>query len=516
MTRRRLVGSAFAAGLAACGPATSRRLDGAALGGALATRGHLVRQPLATRPGPTRKVDVLVVGAGVAGLSCAWKLARENFRGSVLVVDLDDAVGGTARAGEAGKIPYPWGAHYLTLPSPECSHVVDMLADLGVVTGFEDGRPIFHPRSLCLAPEERLFVRGRFVEGLWPTDLASADDERQRVAFEARCRELTGRVGADGRPAFAIPVAASSLDPSLRALAALDFETWLHQEGFTSPLLREYVDYCCRDDFGVRCGAVSAWAGLHYFCSRRPQPGDARDLGTHVLTWPAGNGWLCAGLRGRFPYPVQLASTVRAVEAGGRAWIERDGHVEGIDAQHVVLAVPEFVAARLLGRAPATTVDYAPWRVAQLHVSELPSSNGVPSAWDTVVHGARGLGYVNAAHQRGDYRGPSVLTYYEPVAHRAELGADWATAAESVLHDLRPAHPDLDAVVTRLDTWAWGHGTAVPAPGVHGLDGAGRPLLDALTATEGRVHHAHTGQSGLSLFEEASFHGVRVATEILA
>ncbi len=515
MTRRRLVGSAVAVGLAGCRAQPPPRLDGGNLGADLRARGHRVREPLLGRPAPTRRVDVLIVGAGVAGLACAWKLARENFEGSVLVVDLDAEIGGTATFGEASGLPYPWGAHYLTLPSPECTHVVEILLDLGVVTSFEDGRPVYDPRSLCLAPEERLFVRGRFVEGLWPGDIASADDERQRRAFEADCQAWTMRVGADGRPAFAIPVAAASLDPEIRALANVDFAGWLDAQGYRSAVLRDYVDYCCRDDFGVRATGVSAWAGLHYFCSRRPDPGDARDLGTHVLTWPAGNGWLCQGMRRRFPYPVQLATTVRAVESSGRAWLEQEGQVQGIDARHVVLAVPGFVAGRLAGGAVAPRVAYAPWMVAQLHVSELPASNGVSSAWDTVILGARGLGYVNAAHQRGLYRGPSILTYYQPVDRREDLDGDWATGAESVLADLRPAHPDLDAVTTRVDTWAWGHGTAIPAVGQHALDAAGRPVLDALSRPVGALHFAHTEQGGMSLFEEASFHGIRAATEIL-
>jgi hypothetical protein len=45
-------------------------------------------------------------------------------------------------------------------------------------------------------------------------------------------------------------------------------------------------NYCCRDDYGTRYDQVSAWAGLHYYCSRW---GQAANAGNGAwLTWPGG------------------------------------------------------------------------------------------------------------------------------------------------------------------------------------------------------------------------------------
>src|SRR5690606_27426450 len=58
--------------------------------------------------------------------------------------------------------------------------------------------------------------------------------------------------------------------------------------------LRWYFDYCCRDEYGVDASLTSAWAGVHYFCSRH---GSARNADTGaVLTWPNGLGFLAQGL----------------------------------------------------------------------------------------------------------------------------------------------------------------------------------------------------------------------------
>ena len=45
-----------------------------------------------------------------------------------------------------------------------------LLAQMGVIQRFEDGRPLYDPQTVCLAPQERVFYRGSFLEGLGPED----------------------------------------------------------------------------------------------------------------------------------------------------------------------------------------------------------------------------------------------------------------------------------------------------------------------------------------------------------
>ena len=66
-------------------------------------------------------------GSGVAGLSCAWKLAREGHADFVVVAGPEYA--GNAAGGALDGLDYPTGAHYLPLPSRESTHVREMLAD---------------------------------------------------------------------------------------------------------------------------------------------------------------------------------------------------------------------------------------------------------------------------------------------------------------------------------------------------------------------------------------------------
>lgn len=514
---RRAVLAGLAA--AACSPREATRPSRPPVTGAL--RGtELLRAhaggPESPRLPPRASVDVVIVGAGIAGLVAGWRIERSGYPGTVVVLELGAAPGGTAVSGSGPNGPYPWGAHYLTLPAREAGYLRALLEDLGVIVGFDGaGAPLYDPMALCFAPEERTWVEGVWVEGLWPTGRTTAEDEASLVAFTERVAEWHARVGRDGRPAFALPVARCSRDPDIRALATRSFAEWLDAERLGGAAFRAWVEYACRDDFGTRLHETSAWAGLHYFASRRPWAGDARDLGTEVLTWPAGNGLLVERLRARQADAVRTGCVVTAVTPDGEVWGEADDGPIALRASQVILAVPTRMANRLAGLARPHP-DSTPWRVAQLHVDRLPRGIGVPAAWDSVVWGSEALGYVTNTHQLGTADGPAVLTWYEalvgdPVERRTALrAATWEDGLARVRADLARSHPDLDEVLSAVDVWHWGHGTTRPAVGLHAGD-----ALDALARPVGRLRFAHTDLSGMSLFEEAAWHGVRAAEEAL-
>jgi hypothetical protein len=56
------------------------------------------------------------------------------------------------------------------------------------------------------------------------------------------------------------------------SLDRVSMSEWMDARGLTSPRLRWWVDYACRDDYGMTLDHTSAWAGLFYFCSRAPAP----------------------------------------------------------------------------------------------------------------------------------------------------------------------------------------------------------------------------------------------------
>jgi hypothetical protein len=299
----------------------------------------------------------------------------------------------------------------------------------------------------------------------------------------------------------------------------------MQREGYTGEAIRWYLNYCCLDDFGATAEQVSAWAGLHYFAARRgrganAEPGD-------ILTWPEGNSFLVKALEqyvGDRMRLDQLALSVRA--AAGVVDVDvRDCATGGTiryRAQQVILCVPQFIAARLLGASHATRaadLHYAPWVVVNVTLDHAPEErSGEAMAWDNVRYGSGTLGYVNACHQRLDQPPGLILTHYRALtgttprearerAHTQEA-KDWVNEA---LAELEVLHPDIRDRITEAEVAVWGHGMIVPVPGlIHG------DLRKSLAMpVDDRIHFAHSDLSGMSLFEEAFHHGLRAAREVL-
>jgi phytoene dehydrogenase-like protein len=531
MTSRRefvamLLGAPFAAQLA-CGGRGARIPPGALVGTGMA-RGHAVRDAGAPPvPAVWREHAVVIVGGGAAGLAAAWELARRGVR-DVVVLELDDLAGGTARGGASKVTPFPWGAHYIVAPGRDQPELVALLGELGAIEGeAADGAPIVDEAVRCREPEERLFYRGRWYEGLYLEAGATAEDRRQLAVFRAEIDRWSTWRDAAGRRAFAIPTGRSTDDAEVTALDRMSFAAWLDARGLTSERLRWLCDYACRDDYTLLAADTSAWAGLFYFAARQRAAGASAQS---VVTWPDGNATLVRQLARRAT--IETGARVHRVDPRGEIIaVDRDGHPFGIRARRVIVAVPSFVRRRIVAAAPASpgaaaapagaaaaspAGDYGAWAVANVHLRERPAeAHRAPPAWDSVFYDSPSLGYVSATHQRGRDRGPTVWTWYYPFpgdAHAARTrlaGAGYAEWAEVVLADLERAHPELRELVDRIEVAFWGHGMIRPRTGA--LFGGARAQL---AAPIGVLHFAHTDLSGIALFEEAFDHGLRAAREV--
>jgi glycine/D-amino acid oxidase-like deaminating enzyme len=506
-----LLGAPLAASWA-CG-APDKRTPPATLVDTGMTRGHAIARDRAVVPTPTRwrAHQVVIVGAGVAGLAAAWELRRRGVH-DVVVLELDDVTGGTARGGESVVTRYPWGAHYIVAPQRDQVDLIALLGELGAIERMDaDGTPIIDEALRCREPEERVFYRGRWYEGLYLDAGATADDRRQLAGFRAEIDRWSMWRDAAGRSAFTIPMRRSTDDPEVRALDQISFATWLDRHHLTSERLRWLCDYACRDDYALLAADTSAWAGLFYFASRQRTAGAAAQS---VLTWPDGNHALVRHLASQAT--IETGAAVSRVSEAGEVIAIGAAGAFGVRAQHVIVAVPSFVRDRIAPPGPASRADYGAWAVANVHLTARPKElHHAPPAWDNVFRDSPSLGYVSATHQRGRERGPTVWTWYYPFpgdARQARTQLAGATAkdwAEVVVADLERAHPDVRDLVDHIEIAFWGHGMIRPRTGAlftGDREARARPI--------GKVHFAHTDLSGFALFEEAFDHGLRAAREV--
>jgi hypothetical protein len=506
VTRRELL--ALGAGvIAGCTGKPRQSINGSFVG-ASHDVGHLLRGGKIPTPVGERRIPVVIVGAGIAGLSAGWYLARNGFR-DFEILELEDEAGGNSRFGENRVSAYPWGAHYIPLPTKESRFVRELFEELGVITGYLNGEPQYKDEYLCFDPQERLYIHGRWQEGLVP---ALGTSDRDREDFE-RFRDIVD--GYKARRAFTIPMQFSSQDNDLLQLDSITIRDFLSSHDLNSPALHWYVNYACRDDYGCDYGDVSAWACLHYFGSRNVDE-------NAVLTWPEGNGWIVSRLR------EKLASHIRT---GSMVFRVRDSEVDCYDVQEktsttiradrIIFACPTFLAKYLMEKSEGVDAfEYAPWMVANLELDAFPQQRaGAPIAWDNVIYDSDSLGYVVATHQSLRVHQPqTVLTYYYPLtgaSPRSErerlLDTDWQTWVELILTDLSRPHPEIRELVRNIDIMRWGHAMVRPRPGF--TWGEDRRLF---TRPFGRVHFAHSDLSGFSIFEEAQYRGVIAAQWVLA
>jgi len=208
--RRRtfLLGSAAAvtAGLVGFGHKRAAAPIAGELLGASYRIGHLLRAGGLPAPSSERRIAVAIVGGGIAGLTAGWKLARAGF-GEFEILELEAECGGNSRFGENAVSRYPWGAHYVPVPSRESRAVRELFEELGVIEGYDDaGAPRCREQYLCFSPQERLFIHGRWQEGLLPLVGATRLDLDEYARFKDLVHGYRERRGADGRKAFVIPM----------------------------------------------------------------------------------------------------------------------------------------------------------------------------------------------------------------------------------------------------------------------------------------------------------------------
>ncbi len=526
-TRREILASFLGLPLAlsACKQNDSASFPDGEIVGANVDLGHILRERrnFDVPQQSWTNVEVAIVGGGIAGLSAAWKLKREKFNDFV-VLELEKETGGTARSGKNNFISYPWAAHYLPVPFQENAELVSLLNEMNLTEGIDSKGEIIIPEQyLCRDPEERVFYKGRWYEGLYLRAGASVEDLRQYAEFQKLVDYWVNWRDKKGRRAFVVPTAFCSDDAEVTSLDSITFAEYLRQKGFDSPRLLWFCDYATRDDYGLKFDKTSAWAGMFYFCSRVRKSGEESQP---FITFPEGNGKYVKHFRDSLEgKTLENHAVVQIIpNENGVDVISLSGNeVHGIHAKKVIFAAPMFLTNYMIrGFAENPTFDakefqHNAWFVANLTLKNRPKTSfarDFPLAWDNVIYESSSLGYVNATHQKGMDYGQTVFTYYFPMCEESGrqklFELDWKELADIALTDLSRPHANIRELVTRLDIMRWGHAMISPRPnfmktGI--LEKAQKPFRN--------IHFAHSDLSGMALFEEAFFHGMRAAREAL-
>ena len=284
---------------------------GAALGGAV-----LLRRPLPSPAAAPAEPRIAIVGAGLAGLTCAHRLAQAGFASTVFEAN-PERLGGrcwSARGFADGQV----GEHGGEFIDTSQHRIRALVRELGL--SLEDGRRPVRP--------QRGLTTRYFFDG----------ERRSPSEVWHGWSLLTRRAAADARRVG--PYLHGVTGAAARGIDEMTAREWLDAAapGEGHRLLRQAVAQYMAEEYGLDASRLSAFNMIIEFGPRGPGS-DER------FTVRGGNDQIVAGLAERLPEgTVERAAPLTGMRsAGGRHQLEVAGRCESADV--VVLCLP-FTALR--------------------------------------------------------------------------------------------------------------------------------------------------------------------------
>jgi len=475
------------------------------LGGVAATAG-VVALPGASASAARvrrRSADVVVVGAGLAGLTAADVLRRRGR--SVIVLEADDRVGGRVLDRPvAGREIVETGAEFI---GPTQNRIAALARRMGVETfkTYLEGSNVYHRNGTRLTYPKEVPL---------PPDPGDAE----AVTIIAQLDQMASEVPRD-RPWTA---------PRAQEWDGKTFETWL-EENTVTPFARFLGTLAARAIFSGEPRDLSLLFVLFYISAA----GDEQNPGSLVrLISTEGGAQESRFVGGAQQVPIRIAERLgsrvvlgapvtRIAQSRRGLVVEADGVV--VSAQRVIVAVPPALAARIeyspalpanrdqlmqrypMGSVIKVNVVYPRpfWRDAGLTGSALGDLDPIQVTFDnTPPDGSPGvlMGFIEADAARR-------LDNASSAQRRAEVIENMAA------YFGEEARNPIGYVEKLWDRDVWHRGCPVGLPSTGALVGFG----EALRAPVGRIHWAGTETSPIwnGYLDGAVRSGERAAAEVL-
>lgn len=460
--------------------------------------------------------DITIVGSGISGLSCAFKLVKEKFKGRITLITGPELFGNSADIEINGNL-YPTGAHYLPLQTVESTHVREILSQFNIILKDPYSEyPTYNEKDLVYSPMERFLYNNEWTEG-------NHQHNKHFDELSNLVNRFKGENGNDGKPLFTFPVEKSSIE--LQSLDKIKFSDWIENQGMNYPDVISYLNYCIRDDYGVNIDQISAFAGILYFAGRN---GKAKNISEDtMMTWENGNAHI-AKLMFEYIRPhVNIVNGIATEVDKGYIKYFDGKSIAKINSPKIVLATPLFISNRILKNNKINQnliPNYSTWIISNFLFDELPYElfKGVGLAYDNTIYQSENLGYIYSSNQSLDIsRENKVITTYTniPTTNSNETrkvikGLSKEELFKISSRDLISSFGEtFFRKLKSCDITIRGHAMSAPEVGFLEKNDQIKDINDKLS-NDG-ILLSHSDMSRISVFEEASYHGFKAAYKIL-
>lgn len=461
--------------------------------------GHILRESKDYPKGETLKTDYLIVGGGIAGLSAAYELRKEDF----LLCELSDYLGGSSSANAHQDQYFSQGAHYdLAYPKYYGTDLLKTLFDLDVIDyDYKKEQWTFVDKHFLIRPDKE---SQSFYKGVFRADVLPEGEIKE--AFEALLRPFVGKM----------PMPTESINPEFYYLNELSFKAFLEQHIKMDEAFVQAIDYAMLDDWGATSDVVSALAGVHYYTCR-----PYFDENPELFSPPQGNAYFAQQFIRKTPQERlltnRLVKNIEETDTGFRVEVidVKQKKLLQIETKKVVYAGHKHALKYIYpkGHRLFQKNQYAPWVVVNIVLNKAATE---PVYWQNeYLSGEQAfMGFVDSGAQYQPFATRRTLTAYyclQP-AQRNELLAIESLAPSLVEQSIvaieevlkQPIRNDIEKVYLKV----MGHAMPIPKP--HFL--LQNPNVNV--ATTG-IAYAGVDAGHLPLFFEAANSGLQAARLLL-
>lgn len=440
-------------------------------------------------PAASTRREVVIVGGGVSGLTCAYLLRQRDW----LLLEKEPHWGGNAYLEEYEGQAFATGAAFV-----DGSEVaaLEFAKELGL-------------EMLKVGNPDPSILRGEFIPDTWGTGL-------DRLPYPESVRESFKKFRRD---VAAIPIKGRGPE-----LDAQPFSKYM--EAY-APEVKLWWDNFGPSNWGATTEETSALLGL-----TTAQLIAVENFRDGRMTWPGGLGAITRRLAEKLQpaHAGQMLTgaatvAVRPTRESIEVTYLQKGEAKTVAAKAVIMATPKFITWRLVEGLPAAQVEamkqirYIPYPVVNLVFAKPVFNKG----YDTWCPGNMFTDFIVAdwtmQRNKPDYRPQSnILTFYTPLRQDQRallLSEDGARdVAGRVLGDFQKLYPGSNVDPAEVHIYRRGHPLYMSAPGVY------TQVQPVARRPAGRIVFANTDSEGpISSTNEgilAARRAVREAEQILA